>query len=72
MQAEEDHHTLSALEVMALTILVLVAGNETTTNLIGNTVLSLLDHPVALAHVQANRALVPQMIEEVLRYDCLI
>jgi cytochrome P450 len=69
VQAEEDHQTLSALEVIALAILVLIAGNETTTNLIGNTVLALLDHPVELAKVKANRALVPQLIEEVLRYD---
>jgi cytochrome P450 len=70
VQAEEDHQTLTALEVLALSLLVLVAGNETTTNLIGNTVLTLLDHPAELVKVKANRALVPQMIEEVLRYDC--
>jgi cytochrome P450 len=70
VQAEEDQQTLTALEVLALSLLVLVAGNETTTNLIGNTVLTLLDHPAELAKVKANRAFVPQMIEEVLRYDC--
>jgi len=69
VQAEEDHQTLSALEVIALTILILIAGNETTTNLIGNTVLALLNHPTEFAKVRANRALVPQLIEEVLRYD---
>lgn len=70
VQAEEDHQTLTALEVLALSLLILVAGNETTTNLIGNTVLTLLDHPAELVKVKANRALVPQMIEEILRYDC--
>ena len=69
VQAEEDRHTLSAPEVIALTILILIAGNETTTNLIGNTALALLEHPAELAKVRADRSLVPQLIEEVLRYD---
>ena len=54
---------------IALAVLILFAGNETTTNLIGNTVLALLNHPTELAKVRANRSLVPQLIEEVLRYD---
>jgi cytochrome P450 len=49
--------------------LILGAGNETTTNLIGNAVLSLLDHPDELAKVRADRASVPAVVEEVLRYD---
>jgi cytochrome P450 len=69
IQAEEDQQVLSASEVIALVILLLVAGNETTTNLIGNTALALLEHPIELATVRADRALVPQLIEEVLRYD---
>jgi len=69
VQAEEDQQTLSALEVIALVILILIAGNETTTNLIGNTVLALLNHPAEFAKLRADRALVPQLIEEVLRYD---
>ena len=69
VQAEEDHQTLSALEVIALVILILIAGNETTTNLLGNTTLALLSHPAEFAKVRADRALVPQLIEEVLRYD---
>jgi cytochrome P450 len=50
-------------------MLLLVAGNETTTNLIGNAVTALLDHPDALASVAADPALVSATIEETLRYD---
>jgi cytochrome P450 len=50
-------------------MLLLVAGNETTTNLIGNAVTALLDHPDQLARVAADPSLVPAAIEETLRYD---
>ncbi|MGH8009948.1 MAG: cytochrome P450, partial [Candidatus Binatia bacterium] len=48
---------------------VLAAGSETTTNLIGNGVLALLAHPAELAKVQANPALLPNMVEEILRHS---
>src|SRR5581483_9512196 len=54
--------------LLAMLILLLVAGNEPTTNLIGNTVLELLAHPDALAAVRADPALVPGVVEEVLRF----
>ena len=69
VQAEEDRQVLTADEVLAMAILVLVAGNETTMNLLGNTILALLAHRDALAAVRQDRALVPQLIEGVLRYD---
>jgi cytochrome P450 len=69
VRAHETEHTLTAEEVIAFAALLLVAGNETTTNLIGNAVLALLDHPEELAKVRANPALVPNLVEEVLRYD---
>ena len=50
-------------------ILLLVAGNETTTNLIGNAVLALLDHPDALARLRAERALLPSAVDEVMRWS---
>jgi cytochrome P450 len=69
VQAEEEHQVLSPVEILGLTVLLLAAGNETTTNLIGNAVLALLDHPEALAEVRADRASVSALVEEVLRYD---
>jgi cytochrome P450/malonyl CoA-acyl carrier protein transacylase len=61
--------SLSAAEAASLARLLLIAGNETTTNLIGNTVLALLRNPAELARVQQDRGLVPAAIEETLRYD---
>ena len=69
VQAEEEHQVLSSIEILGLTVLLLAAGNETTTNLIGNAVLALLDHPAELAKVRADRTLIPALVEEVLRYD---
>jgi cytochrome P450 len=69
VQAEEEHQVLSSIEILGLTVLLLAAGNETTTNLIGNAVLALLNHPDELAKVRAERASVSALVEEVLRYD---
>jgi cytochrome P450 len=49
-------------------VLLLVAGNETTTHLIANAIWCLDEHPEALAELLARRALLPDAIEEVLRY----
>ena len=69
VQAEEERDMLSSKEILALAVLLLLAGNETTTNLIGNAVLTLLTHPEELAKVRADRSLVPALVEEVLRYN---
>jgi cytochrome P450 len=69
VRAEEEQQALTADEILGLTTLVLIAGNETTTNLIGNAVLALLDHPAELAKVRADPSLVPNLVEETLRYD---
>ena len=69
VRAEEEQQALTADEILGLTTLLLIAGNETTTNLIGNAVLALLDHPAELAKVRADPALVPNLVEETLRYD---
>lgn len=69
VQAEEEQHILTSIEILGLTVLILAAGNETTTNLIGNAVLALLDHPDELTKVRADRTSVPALVEEVLRYD---
>lgn len=69
VQAEEQQQALTADEVLAFIVLLLVAGNETTTNLIGNAVIALLDHPEGLAKVRTDPSLVPNLVEEALRYD---
>jgi cytochrome P450 len=56
-------------QLVTLLFLLLVAGHETTTNLIGNGALALLQHPEALAAVQADRGLIPSYVEEALRWD---
>jgi cytochrome P450 len=55
-------------EMLQMVILILVAGNETTTTLIGNAVIELLAHPEQLALVRARPELLPTAVEEVLRY----
>jgi cytochrome P450 len=69
VRAEEESHALTAREVLAMCLLLLIAGNETTTNLLGNTVITLLAHPAELAKVRADLSIVPLMIEEILRYQ---
>lgn len=72
VRAEEENQTLTSEEILSVALLVLLAGSETTTNLIGSAVLELLDHPEELARVRANPALVPNLVEEALRYDAPI
>ena len=60
---------LSDYEIFLFVLLLLVAGNETTTNLLGNAVDALLAHPDQLARVSADPRLVAGLIEETLRYD---
>ncbi|HEY7065544.1 MAG TPA: cytochrome P450 [Chloroflexota bacterium] len=67
--AEVEGQRLAEAEVLAFCTLLLVAGHVTTTNLLGNAVLALLDHPDQLARLQAEPALVPSAVEEALRYD---
>jgi len=67
--AAQDGAGLSAAEMTMFVLLLLVAGNETTTNLIGNATNALLSHPSQLARVSADRSLVPSWIEETLRWD---
>ena len=71
--AEQDGDVaLTNREVVQFVILLLVAGNETTTNLIGNAVSALLDNPEALKCLAREPERVPQALEETLRYDAPI
>ena len=64
-----DGEGLSPIELVQFVTLLLVAGNETTTNLIGNATTALLDHPAELARVAADPSLVPSLVEETVRFD---
>lgn len=69
VRAEEEHQALSAREVLAMCFLLLLGGNETTTNLLGSTVITLLNHPAELPRIRSDLSLVPKVIEEMLRYE---
>lgn len=68
IQAEEAGDTLTEEELVQACILLLIAGHETTTNLIGSGTLVLLKNPEQLALLQANPSLLPTAIEELTRY----
>ncbi len=68
-QAEEEGDRLDEGEMIALLRLLLVAGNETTVNLIGNGMLALLRHPEQLQRLRDDPSLIPSAVEELLRYD---
>ncbi|MFI9742456.1 cytochrome P450 [Streptomyces sp. NPDC052494] len=66
---DEDGDRLSGPELRAMAYLLLIAGHETTVNLIANTVRNLLTHPEQLAALRADPGLLDGAIEESLRYD---
>ena len=68
VEAEVDGERLTQTEILGFFQLLLVAGSETTTNLITNAVLCFVEHPDQLARVRAAPELLPSAIEEVLRY----
>ena len=67
--ASDGEDRLTQEEVVVTTILIYAAGFETTTNLIGNMVLTLLRHPDQLDRLRADRSLVSSAVEEVLRFE---
>jgi len=67
--AQEDADALSNIELTAFVLLLLLGGNETTTNLIGNGLLALCRHPDELAKLKTNPELINSAIDEMLRYD---
>lgn len=66
---EEEGQMLDYQELVANSLLLLVAGHETTTNLIGNGLLALLRHPDQMKKLQTDPSLITTAIDELLRYD---
>ena len=69
IHAEDDGDVLDDDELVAQTLLLYIAGHETTVNLIAGGALALLRHPAQLALLRAGRVLVGNAVEELLRYD---
>jgi cytochrome P450 len=69
VRVEHEGSKLDHDEMLAMLVLLLVAGNETTTTLIGNAVLALLEHPDELKRLREAPALVPSAVDEVLRFE---
>ena len=67
---DEDGDALGLDEVLATCILLLTAGHETTANVIGNGVRTLMEHPGQLHLLQQDPALIKPAIEEILRFEC--
>ncbi|GAA2248480.1 cytochrome P450 [Streptomyces ruber] len=66
---DEDGDRLSAAELRGMAFVLLVAGHETTVNLIANGVHALLTHPGQLAALRADMSLLDGAVEEILRYE---
>jgi cytochrome P450 len=69
---EEAGDKLTLDELLVMLRLLLIAGNETTTNLIGNGMLALLHHPDQLQKLRAHPDLMDTAVEEMLRYDTTV
>ncbi|MDD9986097.1 MAG: cytochrome P450 [Spirochaetaceae bacterium] len=69
LAAEEEGDRLTREEMLAVMLLILVAGNETTRNLIGNGMLALLRNPGELRRLREDPGLLDSAVEELLRYD---
>lgn len=68
IQAEDEGHRLSEDEVVSMVFLMIIAGYETTVQLITNGVLALLQHPEQLEKLRRQPELMTSTVEEILRY----
>ena len=68
IQARDEGESLDENELLSTIFLLLAAGHDTTVNLIGTGTLALLTHPAQLAELRADPSLIPQAVEELLRY----
>ena len=69
IQAEEEGDKLNVKEMFGTCLLLLVAGHETTTRLIGNGLYTLFNHPEQFDYLKTNHQLIPNAIEEMLRFE---
>jgi cytochrome P450 len=69
VHAEEEGERLSQPELMSMVFLLLIAGHETTVNLIGNGMLALFEHPRELAKLREDPSLIRSAVEEFLRFN---
>jgi cytochrome P450 PksS len=68
VRAQDDGDRLDDDEVVAMTFLLLLAGHDTTANLIGSSVVTLLDHPEQMARLRDEPAVAETAVEELLRF----
>jgi cytochrome P450 PksS len=68
-QVEEEGDHLSEDELLAMAFLLLIAGHETTVNLIGNGMLALFEHPTQLEQLRSAPHLIASAVEEMLRFS---
>ncbi|GHO72678.1 polyketide biosynthesis cytochrome P450 PksS [Ktedonobacter sp. SOSP1-85] len=68
VQVRENEDQLSEAELVSMVFLLIVAGHETTVNLLGNGTLALLQHPDQMNLLRADPSLLPAAVEELLRY----
>ncbi|QBQ60369.1 cytochrome P450 family protein [Saccharomonospora xinjiangensis] len=69
INAREDGDRLTDRELVSTCALMFVAGYETTASMVGNAVLALLEHPDKLAELKADPSLMPNAVDELLRFD---
>lgn len=69
IKAEQEGDRLTDEELLATCILLVIAGHETTVNLISNSILTLLKHPHQMQLLKENPSLIEQAVEEFLRYE---
>lgn len=69
IQTEVNGEKMTRSEVLQMSLLLLIGGVETTTNLLGNTLVELMKHPEVYARIRKDTSLVAPLLEEVLRFN---
>ncbi|MFJ4776482.1 cytochrome P450 [Streptomyces sp. NPDC088762] len=72
ISARDGEDRLSEKELVSLAVLLLAAGHETTTNALGNALLTLLQHPAALDRLRDDPDQIPAALDELLRFDSAV